>query len=1307
MVSSSYQSIINISNDLSKLIPIGTINITNLPKNVNNFGIDADDGWSWFDINFLIESCNSINPYVYDLQFLINFRYITATYSVIKHTPSISLAKIRLYAIPFDIQGSRYFHEWRGSRPKHYNLEGRFKKVWTHLIEYIDFSSFGWNHLNINSGLTLLSLTQIDSSSIPIQSPANTNFHIDRWCSAKSTSPPPVNFDASSQSLGAKIQDIYAGVNSPDISKYYDKSSVKLNNKVIPTAEEVIINLIHNLLENETTIPGVKTSLYPFQIKSLCKMYEKESIRDQALMPNLVKIRSPKGSCYYYDLLKGGIYLEPDTFHQPRGGILAENMGLGKTLICLSLICLTKWEISQLPPDYLIYSPPDEDDLIEVDGDGSYLLPNSSKSGSPLKNLTQICRDCISQKSLPWKYYAQDLPDSVINFLNTSPGFFRIPLDNSEYISPFRIQKGRRSERKRTIEDDLPDEGRIFKTLYYCNTTLIVVPDNLFHQWNNELKKHIEDGYLKKLFISSQFKKPIKTNNAEFVNEVNDDPTYLINYDLIIISLSILSRQIDKKDDNVMLKIFWKRLIIDEGHSMNSKSSKSGTLCRDMHAERRWAVTGTPTSGLTRLYMDEEEEEDTLVKASPKKKNRYVVKNSFNERDDLVKLGNIVTNFLKIEPFHSQPKLWNSSMIRPLSNDTYGSSTSLSNLLNSIVVRHALDEVERDIKLPNLHHTSVLIKPSFHNKLAINIFTAVLAVNAVSSERKDIDYMFHPANRQQLRRLITNLQRATFHWSGFKQEDVESLIHVCKVSLDKRKPDGSLVYSDFDVKLLKDSMEMAELALNNPRWRIISLLHEMNYFVSDIPQVFTKAFGTGVLNSSDNQDSCTDVGVFGAPHINALQEFFYKNRFMDMNDEGKLTEKLETLTKPFWSKYWNDTMKKNSQRFNKQDQEDDFSADVVQGRVINAVDGPEKKKSQRNGHVRRNSQDQESISRLGRDDGDGLKVTNEINTMSSMIDNDISFKSLKNALILGTASAKLSYLASKILENQLNKVKSIVFFEFEDSAYYLTELLDILGANYILYATFINPSQRATNLSEFSDFPSEKDGGITLIMDLRLAAHGLTIISATKVYFISPVWHRSVEAQAIKRSHRIGQTNEVEVETLVMEGTLEEEIYRRRTMQGNDDDNYHDADNDDSKQKYVIDDTGMQDFILKHKFLPINSLEKEYAPIHSTTTMPRTLVDEDINSDETSLNHHQDKLTKTSNGHLTRDWETFIFNSDNLAKLNVLKNQKITRDVMKDQFIKTFVETAEDSQREKELLINKKKSQDNNSNGPPRKKVRF
>lgn len=45
--------------------------------------------------------------------------------------------------------------------------------------------------------------------------------------------------------------------------------------------------------------------------------------------------------------------------------------------------------------------------------------------------------------------------------------------------------------------------------------------------------------------------------------------------------------------------------------------------------------------------------------------------------------------------------------------------------------------------------------------------------------------------------------------------------------------------------------------------------------------------------------------------------------------------------------------------------------------------------------------------------------------------------------------------------------------------------------------------------------------------------------------FLSPVWSLDVQAQAIKRIHRIGQTRPTRIDILVTEGTFEEDIVRR------------------------------------------------------------------------------------------------------------------------------------------------------------------
>lgn len=65
-------------------------------------------------------------------------------------------------------------------------------------------------------------------------------------------------------------------------------------------------------------------------------------------------------------------------------------------------------------------------------------------------------------------------------------------------------------------------------------------------------------------------------------------------------------------------------------------------------------------------------------------------------------------------------------------------------------------------------------------------------------------------------------------------------------------------------------------------------------------------------------------------------------------------------------------------------------------------------------------------------------------------------------------------------------------------------------------------------------------------MDITQGAFGLDMKSASRIYFINPVFNPQVEAQAIGRARRISQQKPVTVETLVLRGSVEEVIVRRR-----------------------------------------------------------------------------------------------------------------------------------------------------------------
>uniref|UniRef100_A0A453GN27 Helicase C-terminal domain-containing protein n=1 Tax=Aegilops tauschii subsp. strangulata TaxID=200361 RepID=A0A453GN27_AEGTS len=74
-------------------------------------------------------------------------------------------------------------------------------------------------------------------------------------------------------------------------------------------------------------------------------------------------------------------------------------------------------------------------------------------------------------------------------------------------------------------------------------------------------------------------------------------------------------------------------------------------------------------------------------------------------------------------------------------------------------------------------------------------------------------------------------------------------------------------------------------------------------------------------------------------------------------------------------------------------------------------------------------------------------------------------------------------------------------------------------------------------LTKFKEDPT----CMALLMD-GTAALGLDLSFVNHVFLMEPIWDRSMEEQVISRAHRMGATRPINVETLAMRGTIEEQM---------------------------------------------------------------------------------------------------------------------------------------------------------------------
>ena len=138
--------------------------------------------------------------------------------------------------------------------------------------------------------------------------------------------------------------------------------------------------------------------------------------------------------------------------------------------------------------------------------------------------------------------------------------------------------------------------------------------------------------------------------------------------------------------------------------------------------------------------------------------------------------------------------------------------------------------------------------------------------------------------------------------------------------------------------------------------------------------------------------------------------------------------------------------------------------------------------------------------------------------------------------LASSASAKLEMLVPSITEIVEEGHKVLVFSQFTSLLAILRERLD--QENIVYEYLDGRTRNRAARVERFQTDPN---CGVFLI-SLKAGGLGLNLTAADYVYLLDPWWNPAVEAQAIDRSHRIGQTQHVFAYRLICRGTVEEKI---------------------------------------------------------------------------------------------------------------------------------------------------------------------
>ena len=135
----------------------------------------------------------------------------------------------------------------------------------------------------------------------------------------------------------------------------------------------------------------------------------------------------------------------------------------------------------------------------------------------------------------------------------------------------------------------------------------------------------------------------------------------------------------------------------------------------------------------------------------------------------------------------------------------------------------------------------------------------------------------------------------------------------------------------------------------------------------------------------------------------------------------------------------------------------------------------------------------------------------------------------------GVGSAKVDVLVDHLLELAEEGHRALVFSQFTS---FLTRVRARLEGEGIT-SSYLDGTTRHRQ-AVVDGFRNGEDP--VFLISLKAGGVGLTLTEADYVFVLDPWWNPAVEAQAVDRTHRIGQTRPVNVYRLVSTNTVEEKV---------------------------------------------------------------------------------------------------------------------------------------------------------------------
>ncbi|OJD35014.1 snf2 family helicase [Diplodia corticola] len=271
------------------------------------------------------------------------------------------------------------------------------------------------------------------------------------------------------------------------------------------------------------------------------------------------------------------------------------------------------------------------------------------------------------------------------------------------------------------------------------NATLILAPLSVMSNWSSQIKRHVKPEHeLRVLTYHGTRKRPI-------------DSKTIADYDVVITTYeTVMTEFWGKKGKNKnpqgvprkdgLFSVHWRRLVLDEGHSIRNPASKKAVAATNLLARSRWVLTGTPI---------------------------------INTLKDLYSLA----KFIRLSGGLDRFELFNGALIRPVNQGDERGSFLLQMLMSSICLRRRKDMPFIDLRLPELSEYVHRIKFLPHEQEKYDALEAQ-AKGTLDRYRQSLAGNDSAKTYRHLLEILLRLRQVCNHWKLCGEERISGLMEM-------------------------------------------------------------------------------------------------------------------------------------------------------------------------------------------------------------------------------------------------------------------------------------------------------------------------------------------------------------------------------------------------------------------------------------------------------------------------------------------------------------------------------------------------